>query len=155
MKIGFTGTRNGTTAPQYATLSALLAAYCQGGGVTFHHGCCKGADAEAAALLRRIGKDKVHIVAHPGATAGGGDSLWLAEHVLKDADEGRGTLTHFARNRNIVAECEILIACPAEMKERQNGGTWYTIRRARKEGRQTIIIWPTGAITRELNDGQG
>lgn len=132
--IGFTGTRYGMTDLQAAVFEGLL-----GDVKAFHHGSCKGADVEAAHIAHKA-FPLARIVCHPGPD---GD-----EHqVNSGVDHERWTpKTHFARNRDIVAACDEMIACPKEMQEQQYGGTWFTVRYARKIGKQVTVIWPDGSI---------
>lgn len=67
-------------------------------------------------------------------------------HVLRQREEGPEDL--LARNRDIVDETEILIACPGHMHEELRSGTWSTIRYAVKIQRPHIIIWPDGLDSR-------
>lgn len=145
MKVGFTGTRHGMSDAQRASFGTLIVFDVDTKPPHFHHGACKGADAEAARLVRYIDPDSF-IVAHPGKSAGGGDNEWLDQESVADANEVRETQTHFARNRTIVDETDILVACPGDMIEQLRGGTWYTIGYARKVGRHVVIIWPDGRV---------
>jgi hypothetical protein len=130
MILGFTGTRAGMTPPQLATLLEVLRMLRPG---EFHHSCCIGADSEAASLCGLI-----WMVGHPPA-----DTKLMAD--TKDS-ERREPKTHFARNRNIVDESEVLLVCPREMSHQDRGGTWYTHDYAVKVGKRTIIIWPDGRV---------
>jgi hypothetical protein len=134
VKMGFTGTRNGMTAAQRTAVLMLLRDY---EPAEVHHGDCVGADAQFADLAKSaIG---ARVVAHPGPD---GD---LRAHAL--CDEEWRPLTHFARNRNIVEQTDVLIATPPAMHELPSGGTWYTIRYARKVGKLNVVVWPDGTIT--------
>ena len=55
----------------------------------------------------------------------------------------------FARNRAIVEGCDVLIAAPPTAHELPRGGTWYTIRHARKRNRKAVIIAPDGRLNTE------
>ncbi len=129
MKLGFTGTRRGMTAAQRHSLISELTWYRYRGhaqptfDVEFHHGACRGADTEAASIAERLG---CSIVSHPPSNMGSAALL--------------------ARNRQIVAACELLLAAP-EGPELLRSGTWATIRHARKTLRHTIILWPDGKTT--------
>ncbi len=135
--IGFTGTRRGMTPPQKTALRQLLAK--ARGDATeplwFLHGGAVGADAEA------------HSAAH--------DLGFLIEVFPSDRQvaelEGQPSIIHqplhpLDRNRKIVDSCAILLACPAG-PEQPRGGTWSTIRYARRRGRHYHIIWPDGSIS--------
>lgn len=119
MVIGFTGTRTGMSyaqRQQFAQIFGLLmrAAEQLGVGITFHHGAAAGADMQACALAEHDGL--VSIVAHPA----GNDPL--------------------ARNRDIVAESDMLIAAPLTDLEEVRSGTWATVRYARKAGKPVIML---------------
>jgi hypothetical protein len=147
MKIGFTGTRNQLTEAQSASLERLLTPAEYGPNrPIFHHGACKGADSFAATVAFGLNYD---VIAHPGKSAHGGDNEWLCPIALEHSTEVRETKTHFARNRDIVDETDMLIACPQYMDpitEGTKGGTAYTIQYARKKGRPVVIVRPNGWI---------
>ena len=44
-------------------------------------------------------------------------------------------------------ETDVLLAAPAEMTEQASGGTWYTVRYARQQGKPVVIAWPDGSVT--------
>lgn len=149
MNYGFTGTRNGMTKPQLAAVCELLLA--NGGNNTwqFHHGACVGADSQAALEAYGLNWD---VIAHPGKSAHGGDNQFLCPIALEHSCEVLETKTHFARNRDIVVACDLLIACPpyqTPITKETQGGTAYTVNEARKRGKPVCIVWPDGTTTRE------
>ena len=114
MIIGFTGTRHGMSLEQIQSFRQLIAEKQPTG---FHHGSCCGADVEAARIVRDIRKGAICIEVHPGP-----------EGDLHQTDSGQDNIfhkpkTHFARNRDIVDICDMLIACPLEMERQERGGT--------------------------------
>lgn len=145
MILGFTGTRKGLTAEQLAVFNETLAVFNETVGraiaplEAFHHGSCVGADVEAAMAVAAI-FPTTRIIAHPGRV----DDLWngvsYVDHVTLPAKPP------LARNRDIVEACDLLLACPYWMFERQRGGTWYTVRFARRMGKRVSIIWPDGTV---------
>lgn len=141
MKIGFSGTRNGMTDAQRA---ALIGLFGQLEPTEFHHGACKGADASAAFIADD--SKGVWIVAHPGKSAKGGENEWLDQCAMECSDDVRDTKTHFARNRDIVNETDLLIACPPCQPLPASGGTAYTVGYAGKVGKPVKIIWPSGIV---------
>jgi hypothetical protein len=57
---------------------------------------------------------------------------------------------YLARDDNIVAETDVLVATPAQTTEVMRGsGTWATIRYARRREKPRILIWPNGSATKE------
>ncbi len=108
----------------------------------FRHGSCKGADVQAARIARRTFRSEfgLQIHSHPGPD---GDPCREDSGVDDVVHPG---MTHFARNRKIVDNCNELIACPCDMTEQTRGGTWYTINYARKKGTPVTIIWPDGSL---------
>ena len=141
MKIGFTGTRQGLTEQQVATLCAYLHRARE-----FHHGACRGADAEAVGLLRSM-SHVYRIVAHPGVSAKGGPNDDRDADAVAASDVVLPEQTHFARNRDIVAAADLVVGCPLAMEELPGGGTWFTLRHARDKARKpTVCIWPDGTV---------
>lgn len=139
MKVGFTGTRTGTTDEQHRALCLWVQMH----EVTeFHHGCCLGADTEAFDIVVEYAPDARRI-AHPPTNR----SL-VSEKTLRFSHETRAPLPYLERNRAIVDETEILLACPAGPEE-QRSGTWSTIRYGRKLKRRILIFWPDGTVTKE------
>lgn len=118
IRIGFTGTRKGMSAHQQRLFEWLLRALApgrlSGGEREFHHGAAYGADTQAALIAARF--DGVRIVPHPA----GKDPL--------------------KRNREIVAQCDLLIAAPHTDVEVLRSGTWYTVRRAREAGKPYVVL---------------
>ena len=53
------------------------------------------------------------------------------------------------RNTIIAHRSERLVACPHEAEERRRGGTWMTVRLARRQGRPVTLILPSGEIKEE------
>jgi hypothetical protein len=136
VRIGLTATRHGLSQPQKEALRSVLA----GNAGTFHHGLCVGGDADGHAIARELG---YRIVGHPPS-----DPKLRADLVC---DEFRPEKPYLTRNKDIVNETSVLVACPAELEEQQRGGTWSTYRFARKLRRPTILILPDGRLVR--NDG--
>ena len=134
MRVGFTGTRYGMTDEQKVRFASLLATL---GATEFHHGDCVGADDQAAAMASC--NPKCRIICHPPV-----DVTHRAYN--KKSHEIRPPKTHFARNRDIVNETDILIATPLQAEHQSQGGTWYTIDFAMKMGKVVHIICPDGRI---------
>lgn len=138
MRLGFTGTRFGMAEQQRATVEALLRHLHPD---ELHEGDCIGADNQATNIMADLyGSD--HVVCHPPLDA---------EHRAYNLRyrEARLPLTHFARNRQIVTETQMLLAVPCVFHEEAKGGTWYTVRYARKMGRDVVIVWPDGKMLYE------
>ncbi len=139
-RFGFTGTRRGMTAEQKDVLRYFLT----GGSGEFHHGDCIGADSEAHDIADECGYG---IIIHPPNNYK--ERAWreVPLHMM------RPELPYMARNREIVSETIALIAAPAEMEEHPRGGTWSTVRFARKQGRAVILILPNGSVRQSSNSG--
>lgn len=140
MKIGFTGTRKGMTARQFYWLWHVLTRVPMLSSdplMEVHHGGCVGSDDEFHFLMaERFGS--VRIVLHPPV-----DKRQQADCP---SDEVREPKPFLERDHNIVDETNPLIATPKGMTEELRSGTWATIRYARKQGKQVIIIYPDGSI---------
>ena len=142
MNVGFTGTRKGMTFVQKRELAQVLDNYIRtSSNPKFLHGKCIGADEQAAT----IAKNKQFItVAYPSDRTEQTSvfvstiEMPLLKHPLE-------------RNKDIVRDCDILIACPNQSEEptaRRAGGTWWTIRwaRAHYKDKLRIILWPDGRV---------
>lgn len=139
MNIGFTGTREGLADAQRASLGVLLTFDLQ--PTVWRHGSCKGADVEAAQLVRYIHEAACRIIAHPGPD---NDPCRTLSGVDDETLPGKA---HFARNRDIVDASEVLIACPVSMEILSHGGTAYTVNFGIKNGKRVIICWPDGTVS--------
>jgi len=115
-KIGITGTRSGASDGQLASLGHLMGSVIvREPTVELHHGDCVGVDIQAAVIASRVG---IHTVCHPPV-----DESLRAHH---NSDTILPQLNHFARNRNIVDACNLLIVIPYQDEWQPRGGTWYT-----------------------------
>ena len=147
MKIGFTGTRIGMTEVQSGLISQILNSHFNSGLALaaadvhrdirqeFIFGDCIGADEQAARMAKSIG---YQLIARPSTLEKQRayvlvDYAYPPEHPLE-------------RNRKIVYDCELLLACPATYEEILRSGTWSTIRCAKRVHRQLIIIFPDGKL---------
>ncbi len=140
---GFTGTRLGMTPPQREAVRGLLAAHAP---ACVHHGDCRGADQEfhEDCLLTKE-KRALWLVVHPPA-----DIFYRA--FCKEFDQRRSEKPFLQRNREIVDACGIVVAAPADMAEPplgHGGGTWHTIRYARRQRKKIYLVLPDGTIQSE------
>lgn len=126
--VGITGTRNTLTDAQLDWLWRTIPEYEE-----LHHGACVGADqaAHEAAL-----DNGVPVIVHPPTNA-----------RLRMPYDARATWLpakpYLERNRAIVDATDELLAFP-DGPERQQSGTWATIRYARALGRPITICYPDG-----------
>lgn len=136
---GFTGTRDGLTWKQRASLYLLLE---RARPAWLHHGDCVGADSEAHDLAGRL---RIRRAIHPPS-----DSRLRAWCPPVTGLDGlpRDPLPYLTRDRRIVEETHWLIACPKQqpLDPRKGGGTWYTVDYARGKGRMVVFVWPDGTI---------
>lgn len=139
MKVGFTGTRFGCTPAQ----GGSLARWFRDNTVTeFHFGVCTGADMEATWHCRHH-HTAADLQAHPPV-----DKKHLDMRGIAIADFIHPAKDYLVRNKDIVNATDVLVACPKGPDDGR-GGTWHTIRYARRMKRHIFIIWPDGAVTEE------
>jgi hypothetical protein len=136
--IGVTGTRNPLPAIQEESLQQVLASLYRLGARILHHGDCVGADKTADIAAFNLG---MHIESHPPQSA--------RHRAFCDALVVHRPKPYLARNRDVVNACQVLVGCP-KGPETPRGGTWYTVRYARKAGCQVILVWPDGSVTGDL-----
>lgn len=133
MILGFTGARRGLTPAQFHALAGRLGRTRT--ATELVHGDALGADEQA------------HYIA-----LGSG----LAVRILPCDREGQRAFCRgavhvadpkppLARNEDIVAACDCLLACPSG-PEHARSGTWATVRAARRLRRPVVILWPDGTF---------
>lgn len=127
-KVGVTGTRSGMNKRQKQEFTEFLTEI---GSGEFHHGDCVGVDVEAAKIASKLG---FKVVCHPPVK----DEL----RAYHKSDEFREPKSYFARNRNIVDECDVLLVIPYQDTHQSHGGTWYTHDYAKKKDKPLHIIFP-------------
>lgn len=136
MKLGFTGTREGMTDEQRGRVVDFLR---QHRPSEQHHGDCIGADAEFHELTHAVLKSDARIIIHPPS-----NPRLRAYRMVRTALDMRKAAPYLVRNRRIVDETDHLIAAPKSDDEA--GGTWFTIKYARKQGKPITIIYPDGSV---------
>lgn len=141
IKIGFTGTQIGMQKLQKRAFRQLIWELIgEGNQVEFHHGDCKGADKEAHNFI--VNDFETELILHPPKI----DS----KRAFCDFSQCREPKLYLDRNKDIVAESEIMIATPKEFAMQWKGsGTWATIRYAKQAKKPLYIIFPDGSITKE------
>jgi predicted NUDIX family NTP pyrophosphohydrolase len=141
-KIGFTGTSMGMTPQQKIEVAGKLKKLYDEGFNELHYGLCIGADQQAAIFAKKLG---YRVVAHPGVNKKNPTNT-LFRSDFADNDEVREPKFFIARDRDIVDETELMIAAPNTREERVRSGTWATVRYARKQNREVILILPEEII---------
>jgi len=136
LKVGFTGTQNGLSSEQRSALLVTLLDLT--GRIEAHHGMCAGADHEFHDIIRdNYPPDNRFIVGHPPRDK--------KNYVACEVDDTRDAKRYDDRNRDIVNESQILVACP-KSAELTRSGTWSTVRYARSMAKTIKIILPNGSI---------
>lgn len=148
--VGFTGTRSGCTPIQRAVLQQHIQGFvCRFGGVGLIglHGDCIGADAEFDSVCRQHSMDGMSVECRP--------CTYENMRAQTGAREIAPPMPPMERNRWIVADADVMVACPPNKDEIKHGsGTWATIRFTRKAGKPLYIIFPDGAVLKErVTDG--
>jgi hypothetical protein len=133
--IGFSGSRDGMTADQANTVGRLLDGFRP---EEVHHGDCVGADTQFHLLT--VWQTDSRIVIHPPS-----NPRFRAWCESPDGTEPWAEKPYHDRNRDIVDECDLLIAAPKSIKDTR-GGTWYTFRYANERNRWVILVHPDGKV---------
>jgi len=132
--IGFTGTQQGLTLAQREALSKYFDSLA--GEIEFHHGDCVGADATAHRMMVRRARVFIHPSTHENKRA-----------YCRGAFKVYPPKPPLDRNPDIIAEADLVVACPHLMHEEQRSGTWATVRETFRRGRATVtVVWPDGHI---------
>lgn len=157
--VAFTGSRGpddaGMPPAQHQAVDRLLQSLF-GPGAGFYHGCCRGADAQAAALAKAAG---YVVVARPARSAVATDVEMPPDvdpDALAAADRVLWAAGHFRRNRDLVDACDLLVAAPAAyawpVLPGSSGGTAYTVNYARRHGKRVYLLDPAGGAVVEGGD---
>ena len=139
MIIGFTGTRNDLTEVQLRNIIAGLMEL--GEGWEGLHGDCVGADDVFDKCCKELG-----IVTKCRPCTFTNMRAYATEAIAEP-------VRPMERNRQIVADCDHLFACPPTEEEVKRSGTWATIRFGRKANKPVTIFYPSGKIEQCLVSG--
>lgn len=158
MRVGITGTRGPVPHAQRRTLGLTLTLLCtatpaagEREGLVMHHGCCTGTD-EAAHMIGRT-LPGVLIFGHPGAGVSGPSPLTMRSGEFDLLCPPR---PFRARNRDIVSESRLMVACPKHPERDPralHSGTWQTVRLARRAALPIILVRPDGYAWRDTGPG--
>ena len=129
IKYGFTGTRSGLNDTQKHKLIELFENDLKSNSVELHHGDCVGADKDVHEICEKY---SINIIIHP-PTDNKLRSFCYSDNIYKE-------LPYLQRNKKIVDETDILIACPFSEQEQLRSGVWSTIRYAKKKNKTVIIF---------------
>jgi len=142
LHVGFSGTQDGMTPIQRATVSVVLMEAVLGNAgfpVVLHHGDCIGADEEAHELAGGMEIDR-H--AHPPDKD--------VKRAFTVAEFSEPPKPYRVRNQDIVDVTKQLVAAPSGAEADQpRSGTWMTVRMARRAGLTVTIVTASGVIHRE------
>ena len=141
--IGVTGTRSGMIDDQLRRFAEFLEELTEQGATEFHHGDCVGVDEQAAIMAQGMG---LRTICHP--------PLKEDLRAFHKSDEIREQQNHFARNRSIVDNVDLLIVVPWQDEWQPRGGTWYTHDYAEKVGVETFTVWPSPTVHQLILQGR-
>lgn len=143
ISLGFTGTQKGMTPDQKEMVRRYLYQISKITKKFFaHHGDCIGADKNFHDIVSEINDSC--IIIHPPKNP--------IKRAFCKGNELKEEKEYLDRNKDIINECDMLIATPGEYTERLRSGTWSTIRKARKAKKDIIIIFPNGNVINEEGD---
>ena len=131
--LGVTGTQSGMNAEQATKFEQYLKWWSSDGTpdcpltIELIHGEAQGVDTQAATIAQGLGIT----VSTPDTQTG-----------------------HFARNREIVDRCDLLVVIPWQDEWQSEGGTWYTHDYAKKKGVEVIVIWPSAEVHQLIGQGR-
>lgn len=133
IKIGFTGNRHGLSVNQKEQIIMILDNY---ENVIVSHGDCVGSDTDFHNLCvdyrEKCGKN-IRIDIYPPNNP--------SMRGFNKGDVLMDEKPYLQRNSDIVKNSSVLIACPIDKNnEIMRSGTWSTIRKARKLGREIHIL---------------
>jgi hypothetical protein len=137
IRLGITGTQGGMKETQFTQLRILLHAILP---IQIHHGDCIGVDEEVHLTTLELKPSGCSIHIHPPldpkkrafcATSHGDPHTTVIQYDEKE---------YLDRNKDIVDNCDILLAFPKSHKEELRSGTWSTVRYADSVKRPVMIL---------------
>jgi hypothetical protein len=140
IKIGYSGSRRGMTAPQMRAVYWYLRHTLSVNDIDeplieAHHGDCTGGDAQFHVIATVLG---CRTVAHPPVNP--------RLRAWCPADEIREPKDYLARDWDIASETGELLATPATETRKRGSGTWATIGYAVQLGRPVGAFTPDGML---------
>lgn len=139
MIIGFTGSRTGMTPITSRMVAEIVRMIKDHAPCTGLHGDCIGADAD----FDQICKDAGMVTKIRPCT-------FESMRANCDAEEIAEPMAPMQRNRDIVGDADVMIACPPNFEEIKRGsGTWATIKFTRRAEKPLYIVYPDGSIAQE------
>ena len=137
MILGFTGTQKQPSLEQFDALYELVIRLTAGiKPVEAHHGDCIGADYTFHAICLELG---IPVIIHPPESDKARAFCEGWEDMMEDKP-------YLVRNKDIVNVSDIVVACPPTFVELKRSGTWSTWRYAKKNGKETYIVFPNGDV---------
>lgn len=131
--VAVTGTREGMTPKQRQAFKSLLVKLKVS---VLIHGDCVGADAQMDRIAKRLDlRVKTRPANMPKYRAHCEDT-----EILADPEDP------LVRNRKMVDETKVLIACPQKFKNELLSGTWSTVRYAKNTDSLVWIVYPDGSV---------
>jgi len=135
---GFTGTQEGMTGFQAAEVRKLLEV---GKPHVVHHGDCVGSDEQFDGIARSLGiRVDIHPPSDPKKRAYAdkvGVGLYPETKGIVKEEKA-----YLDRNKDIVDASSFLIATPKTIQEELRSGTWSTVRYARRQGVEVMVVVP-------------
>lgn len=128
--IGFTGTQKGMSSAQSERVEEILKKL---NPKKIVHGDCVGADAQAHDIAEKLG---LEIAVRPCTIR--------PKRAFKQGNSIADPEDPLERNKKIVEDSDLVIACPKEPKSTLRAGTWMTIRHAKRTQTPVWVIYPDG-----------
>jgi len=136
MIVGFTGTRSGMTDLQKGSVTKILKEF--DADTVGLHGDCIGADNDFNDICAALNFERNMRPCTIENMRANSDAVPLSEPV-----------SPMVRNRAIVKDAKVMIACPPNFEMVKRSGTWATIGFTRKAGKPLFLVFPDGKIVIE------
>lgn len=138
--LGFTGTQHGLTWAQRRALREVIRLLKDRRGyrVVGLHGDCVGGDADFDSFCWEA---SAQTECRPCTIE--------SKRAYTRATAIAPPMPPLERNREIVADADMMVACPKEQEMILRSGTWATIRAALKAKKPLLIIFPDGSRSKK------
>lgn len=137
MNLGVSATREGLSREQLRYVREDMQLYDR---VTLRQGCCVGGDEQITVIAASLGT--TDIIGHPPERTD-----YLSKIALDLCTSIRSPKPYLARDNDIIAASDYVIACPSGRTEIMRGsGTWYVIRECERRGVRCYVVYPDGGF---------
>lgn len=136
MRLGVTGTSDPSCVTPFAKAEFSRLVLELSPTTELHHGGCQGGDETMHHIIDDLFGCPIHIHQPDNKSK---VAFFLGRNITLLPSK-----PYLERNKDIVKNCDVLIAMPKTMQEELRSGTWMTVRNGVLKRKKVYIVWPDG-----------